>query len=276
MAVKRLMLSNFAGGLGAQMKADRERDYDEACEDHHARLIALGQAVAVATQRLHVELAQWHLFRALRIWQDRRCLQSAHDNLLRSAPTVRQPSVKEQQAWAGETGEESLDDYLDEILGNEWLLVSGYCSRGGEIDRILLGPHGIAAFEVKSNKGTVYHKSGRWQVERTGRDGKSLGWKDLSRAPDAQITKAARPLEQWLKKNGINQPVVRVVLFTRATLGSLDNPDADYIATLDGFDMRRVLGSAPCLTADQVDLIRKLILSDHAYWERQQQKRASG
>lgn len=141
MAVKRLMLSNFAGGLGAQMKADRERDYDEACEDHHARLIALGQAVAVATQRLHVELAQWHLFRALRIWQDRRSLLSAHDKILRSAPTVRQPSVKEQQAWAGETGEESLDDYLDEILGNEWLLVAGYCSRGGEIDRILVVSH---------------------------------------------------------------------------------------------------------------------------------------
>ena len=151
--------------------------------------------------------------------------------------------------------------------------MAGYCSRGGEIDRILVGPHGIAAFEVKSNKGKVYHKSGRWQVERSGRDGRSLGWKELARAPDAQVTKAVRALEQWLKRNGIDLPVVRVVLFTRATLASLDNPDADYIATLNGFDMRRVLGSAPCLTANQVELIRKLICRDHAYWEQQRQKR---
>jgi hypothetical protein len=174
-----------------------------------------------------------------------------------------------------------LDEFLGVALGDQWTLIAGYSGRSGEIDRILIGPWGVYAFEIKGNRGVIHSDGSQWRVERYGRRGDLLSVKELHRSPDAQLVRVVRPLQSWLGRNDVNHVTIRkVVLFTAedAILGRIQHKDVDVVTTLKGLDLGNLFnpGSEDSRLSPQLcERIVNLIQADHDFWERKRGNRPS-
>ncbi|MFN3884607.1 MAG: nuclease-related domain-containing protein, partial [Rhodocyclaceae bacterium] len=164
----------------------------------------------------------------------------------------------------------------------QWTLIAGYHGRTGEIDRILIGPYGVFAFEIKGNRGVINANANGWWVERYDRHGTLINAKQLPRAPDAQLEKATASLQQWLKRNGIHERISRIVLFAAedAALGRIEHSRADWVVTLRGLDLGRLFLSGPHASdgehcdAEMRERIVGLVLKDHKFNAARQRKPA--
>lgn len=271
-----IVLSNFAGQTAEALRRQREQEYEQESEAHRMRLEAARQSRDRAWSEAKRFLSRLELLEAWRSWRKSRQAEKDAARILARMPVVRPASIEEEQARAGDEAERRLDEFLSEALGENWTLIAGYHGRGGEIDRILVGPWGVYAFEIKGNRGVFHSDGARWWVEKFDRCGKALETKALPRSPDAQLVKAAGSLQRWLKRNGIDERITKVVLFTAedACLGRIERSSSDWVATLRGLDLGRlfdpasrkgILGAATCKR------VVRLILEDHAFWERQRQ-----
>ena len=57
---------------------------------------------------------------------------------------------------AGIEGEQLVASGLGHVLNDEWTLIRGYRNKRGEIDHLLLGPHGLIAIEGKHRNALVH------------------------------------------------------------------------------------------------------------------------
>jgi hypothetical protein len=192
---------------------------------------------------------------------------------------LRAASVEERQARAGDESERMLDEFLGFALGDQWTLIAGYSGRGGEIDRILIGPWGVYAFEIKGNRGVIHSDGSRWWVERYGKYGDLMGAKELHRAPDAQLARAVKPLQCWLDRNGVDGVGIRkVVLFAAedALIGRVQYKEVDVVTTLRGLDLGNLFNPGPegsRLSQQLCERIVILIQADHDFWKRKRRTR---
>jgi hypothetical protein len=115
---------------------------------------------------------EFRLIDAWQAWLKARRTQTTRTRVRFAPPRVRSASIEEQQARFGDEAEGRLDDYLAEHLGEQWTLIAGYVGRGGEIDRVLVGPGGIYAFEIKGNRGIIHADETGWYAERFDRRGR--------------------------------------------------------------------------------------------------------
>jgi len=268
-----ITLSRFAGDRANALRQQRIHDYELRCAEHQSRLVEYIGVRDVARLRAKQALRNFRLLDAWRSWHESRRAEKVLEQLRRMAPVVRAASIEEQQARVGDEAERRLDDCLAVALDAKWTLIAGYSGRGGEIDRILIGPWGIYAFEVKGNRGVIHSDGSRWWVARFGRHGKPLGIKVIPRAPDAQLAASTKWLAKWFARNGIWEPIVRVVLFTAddARLGIIRSTDADLVATLRSLDLGNLFdpGSKRSSLAPQLcERIANLVVRDHLFWWR--------
>ena len=95
--------------------------------------------------------------------------------LQRRAPTrpafYHATTDQEEILTAGMTGEQLVASELGRALGDDWVLLSGYRNRGGEIDHLLLGPRGLFAMEVKHRNATVSIEGDDWRFDKYDRYG---------------------------------------------------------------------------------------------------------
>lgn len=137
-------------------------------------------------------------------------------------------TVEEAKIRSGIEGESRLDDFLRSRFDDGWTIIAGYRAHEGEIDRILVGPNGVFAFEVKNLGGVIHCDGDRWWRDKTDRYG-SVVERDIpiadngGRSPSRQINDATDAMEGLLRKNGYDVAVVRVIVFShqKATLGSI-------------------------------------------------------
>ena len=240
-------------------------DLDEALIRHE--LLRRRATNARDRARGHKQWIAW-LRSALAVWKLRR---------LAPAPAARAsdmppPSDAEEKLAAGVAGEQHVVEELGRVLGNDWVLLRGYCNRRGEIDHLLLGPPGLVAIESKHLNATVHCDGDSWRFEKFDRFGNLVARGELSdrggRSPSVQLNEPADLLEQFLNTRGGTISILRIVLLTHPSSrrGRCKHPSV-HVAT-SALTLARQLGDMPpVLGAAQRARIEELIARDHRFHE---------
>ena len=186
---------------------------------------------------------------------------------------VREQAGDDDRVWeAGSVGEQIVTDRLAGILGDEWVLLSGYYGPGGEIDRLLVGPDGICAVEVKHLNGRVHATSDRWQLDKYDRYGNLVERgrviaNNAGMSPSQQVNRAVEPLERFLATRNAVSRIDRAVILTheRSQLGDLSDFTIDYIGLARDLSVVDLLPLKRGFKPGTVDAVVSLIQQDHGY-----------
>lgn len=203
---------------------------------------------------------------ALAVWRERRRVPVGPAVSLRI-------SSREGSLAAGAAGERQVTEALGRVLGGEWTLFEGYRNRRGEIDRVLLGPGGLFAIEVKHWNATMYCTGDKWSYIRYDKHGNEVGRGDMTdkrdRSPSLQLNEPASDLEAFLRSRGHEVAIRRILVFTHpeAKLGHCTKPTVQ-VAPSVGHLVRGVRKARPALAADQLKQLERLIIADHQHHEK--------
>jgi hypothetical protein len=178
----------------------------------------------------------------------------------------------EERLAAGVAGEQQVVTELGQALGDDWVLLRGYCNRRGEIDHLLIGPPGLIAIESKHLNATVHCDGDAWRFEKFDRFGNLVGHGSISdrggRSPSVQLNEPADLLEQFLRTRGGTISILRVVLLTHPSSrrGRCKHPNV-HVATSALTLARQFNDMPPVLVAAQRARLEELIARDHRYHE---------
>ncbi len=195
-------------------------------------------------------------------------------------PVPEGPGGEERRYTSGREGELKVDEYLGSLLGDEWIVLAGYRNIKGEIDRILVGPMGIFAMEIKNINGLVSCDGDVWTRDKYDRygnlkesnvliiDGKKDGRR---RCPGKQLNEPADVLERYLGRMFPNLRICRIVVFTheRATLGTIQNSSVDQVVHISSWKLEITFGKSSFrLTGCDAQKVVRKIEDSHRYMER--------
>lgn len=113
----------------------------------------------------------------------------------------------------GRLGEDTLTSFLATCLDNRFVLLRNYTppapfARGGDIDALLVGPHGVTVFEVKTWSGRFAVEQGRWLCWQ----GRGKGWAPAYENPTEQVHANMGRIRDFLSSKGLGGiPVVPVI-----------------------------------------------------------------
>lgn len=266
--IKIIVLSSYAKDKARQARQQREDDYTVEAEQHRLAIEARQRESEGRGYALAIAWYQREILGVIKAFKD--C------ETLRKTPTPRSPLIrsasKEEILWAnGHEGERMLDDFLQERLDNDWTLIAGCRNHKGEIDRILVGPMGVFAFEVKNHVGVIYCQGDRWWRDRFDHGDRILESgapiKDRGgRSPSQQLNES---VDQLQIQHGQLLPggrIIRIVLFTNAEarLGEMNGLTVDVVSTLASLDLVQVLGiSTTRLSPGQCESVCNSIVATH-------------
>lgn len=118
--------------------------------------------------------------------------------------------------WArGRMGEDRLAMALARCLDDRWILLRNYAppppwNTGGDIDAVLLGPHGVTVFEAKAWRGLYQIRGDEWKWRPFHR----AGWEPAFSNPSKQAMQNAQRVRGLLAAHGLKrvpvQPTVAV------------------------------------------------------------------
>jgi hypothetical protein len=243
-----LELSNHAAEKVDAARRRRHAEYEMASGRHQQALSARENEIEAWTRAKSVALSQREWRKAFKSWWQVRRAENAQ---VPHQPLISLPGRDEVLWAAGQEGERRLDAFLAARLGSDWTLIAGYKNAKGEIDRILVGPEGVFAFEVKNVNGVIHCDGDTWWRDKRDRYGnlveRGVPIADKGgRGPSRQINETADALEQFLGKRAVKVRVVRVVVFThdRAVLGTMENIAVNIVATLAGLDLERMIAQS--------------------------------
>jgi len=140
----------------------------------------------------------------------RHARQAAHQEDVRLADASAIDSALEE-------GGRQAKIFLQSLLGDEWMMISGYRNSAGGIGQLLVGEHGVVAMTSLHLDATVHCHGDKWRAEvfdhRAGKRIAEIRLHDQAgRSPSTQLNQAADELEQFLRSSGIGIAVLRVVL----------------------------------------------------------------
>ena len=162
------------------------------------------------------------------------------------------------------------------MLGDEYTLVCGYKNQKGEIDQILVGPHGVICIEIKFMNGHISCAGDSWSRDRYDNYGnlleKNVPIRDKGgRGPSAQINESADRLEEFLRQRMEIERVCRAVVFAHesSVLKSIKAPAVDVVTDLKTFAIWRLINGMP-RNASRISVEKAvdLISRDHEFHER--------
>ncbi len=164
----------------------------------------------------------------------------------------------------GQRGEERALNVMFGVLDGRWWLFRNVELPGrrlGDLDSVLVGPHGVWSVEVKAYSGEYRNIGDQWE--------KRLGtrWHSIRKNPTRQARRNAAELSQLLATHQIKQWVSPVIVWANPeSTVLLDNPSTS-VWTLDQLsDGLKDLSSKPPIPAAQVEKIveiLKKICQDH-------------
>jgi hypothetical protein len=129
----------------------------------------------------------------------------------------------EAQAFAkGRRGEERLVAFLRERLDGRWALFRNVVlpSSKGDIDAVLIGPHGLYALEVKAYSGYYRNQRKRWRKRFMG------VWRSIDHNPTRQALRNAQRLHKYLAGQGVDVWVEPRVVWAGSGKVWLERPAA--------------------------------------------------
>lgn len=142
-------------------------------------------------------------------------LARRHDRLqYRALRQLAYEHQREAEHWAvGRAGEEFIAATLAAQLDDRYILLRNYtppapCQSGGDIDALLLGPHGVTVFEVKALRGEFRCEGAEWYW-RSGRGG---SWQEAIVNPSRQAMMNAQRIRETLRLHGIGDVRVRPIV----------------------------------------------------------------
>ncbi|MDD5296541.1 MAG: nuclease-related domain-containing protein [Rhodocyclaceae bacterium] len=240
-----LELSNHAADKADAARSIRLAGYSQSLGHYQRAISDREQAIQGWQRAKSVALSRREWLVAFKSWRQ---LRAAKNAPVPQAPLSSLPGREETLWAAGQEGERRLDAFLASRLDSNWTLLAGYKNAKGEVDRILVGPEGVFAFEVKNLNGVIHCDGDHWWRDKRDRYGnlveRGVPIADKGgRGPSRQINEAADTLERFLGKRAARAPkVTRVVVFThdRAVLGAMENVSVNIVATLTGLDMDRM------------------------------------
>ncbi len=207
--------------------------------------------------------------------------QTSEDAIHKNQAALKELKIDEAKIKSGVAGEAKLDAFFREQFCDGWTIIAGYRAHEGEIDRILVGPKGVFAFEVKNLGGVIHCDGDRWWRDKTDRRGNVIE-RDIpivdngGRSPSRQINDAADALERLLRENGHHGPVVRVIVFThpRTAFGNIKNLSADILGMIPGLNTGKLLDRGKELPQDDARRIVTMIRRHHEWFERKERQSA--
>lgn len=191
-------------------------------------------------------------------------------------PLMAAPSLEEIVWSAGGEGEKRVTEKISAFLSDDWVLISGYRNQGGEIDKLLIGPLGIMAIEIKFVNGRVFCDGDKWWRDKYDRYG-NLVETDVpiadkrGRGPSAQVNSAADRLQSFLSKRSSIQSVARAVVLSHdsSEIGRIHNQTVDFVATLGQLSLRTIASSmSGGLAGVAPERVVQLICKDHEFHQR--------
>lgn len=117
----------------------------------------------------------------------------------------------------GESGEQALVTCLSKQLDDSWILLQDYLPPppwrgGGDIDGVLIGPHGVAVFEAKAWKGFFRYSGDQWYYQRS----QQAPWEAAQHNPTKQALENTKRLQQTLQHLGFQKvPVQPLIAFAQ-------------------------------------------------------------
>lgn len=196
------------------------------------------------------------------------------------SPAVTVPSEAEEKLAAGVAGEQQAAQEFGRVLGDDWVLIRGYCNKRGEIDHLLLGPPGLIAVESKHLNATVYCDGDEWRFEKFDRSGNLVERGSIAdrggRSPSVQLNEPADMLEEFIGARAGKVSMLRVVLLTHSNSrrGKCRKPTV-HIATSAALLAGQLNDMPPVLSASQRARIEQLIARDHRYHQARRPPRAA-
>jgi len=185
-------------------------------------------------------------------------------------PVMQRPGSDEQVWQAGGDGEKNVQSFLQVNLDDSWVLLSGYRTRKGEIDQVLIGPPGVFAFEVKHLNGIVSCHHDYWTRSKRDRNGYIVERDKViedkkGRSPSQQINDAADALQGMLDRKFGKGRVKRAVILSHpsARLGKIDALTVDFLGCLSDSTLIGFLGHDKRVTPEGVEEIVGAIRDDH-------------
>lgn len=187
---------------------------------------------------------------------------------------IERARIDRAKAEHGQQGEQALPDWFRPRLSDEWRMFHGCYNNKGEIDHLLLGPPGLWAVEVKSDRAKLVVFGDDWELTKLDNGGNIVGRK---RAADGrgrnwgrQVSEPAAILATRLARKGHNVPIrTAVVMVTqRAEVVDVVMPGVDLVtASIEEFAKTATTG-APILDHEQLAAIDDLIVEHHRYFEK--------
>ena len=237
--------------------------YQDALIRHQARV----QTIRVRRDRAREHRQWWTWLRlTFAVWAEQR-----------RAPAKPVPDQAdadtEEKIRAGIAGEQLVATDLGRALADDWTLLRGYRNRRGEIDHLLLGPHGLFAIEVKNINATVYVDGDRWRADKYDNYGNLVEQRPITdrrgRSPSEQLNEPADELERFLRERGQLVTIQRLVVLThrRSRLGPSRRPTV-RVATSTGDVLSLVDASDGQLDVRRRAEVERLIRRDHDFHAR--------
>ncbi len=198
-----------------------------------------------------------------------------------AASEAEHTTIRVSQQTKGERGEQALLAALAEALGDDWIAFTGYLTKKGEADLVLVGPDGVWVIEIKNRRVRLYVAGpDRWYYDKLSLSGRAQGQAAAcdngGRVWGRQASEAAGALWRWLDRQGHAVPVrAAVVLMDSMAEVVLQGESGVDLVTARASDLLVTIQvrSTP-LAVSQRRTIESLIRKDHAHTVHQRAERA--
>ena len=277
--MKTIVLSDHIGDRRKALAEERDREYDAALQSYKDAVKRHEQELSRREQALVEAFRQRQVWRTILGFFSYVCF--LFDTGPRAPALVRRRTRlrtrEETLLEVGREGEQRVAALLGRMLGDEWMLLTGYCNPRGEIDQILVGPLGVFALEIKNLSGQIHCQGDVWWRDKYDSRGRivqtNLPVTDRTgRGPSVQVNTAADCLQQFLNRT-LTIRIVRAVIFAhdRSRMGTISNQTVEYIAPLDEATIKDMLTIVKSpLDATQASSVVALIERDHKFHEKSQ------
>jgi hypothetical protein len=276
------VLSDHGGDRLRKREAERGQRYDLQLREftnrvkmREARIDALKASRALAwTEKRYLHA----LGRTLVIVLE--CYRKHSDEKRR--PVKAGAGVEDSILENGRQGEMRVEEYLARQLDDRWTLLCGYKNGKGEIDRIVIGPDGVFALEIKNYRGVISCRGDEWKRDKYDRWGNLVRHDEPivdkgGRGPSRQVNEPADLLETFLVRTVPGCKICRCVVFSAcdAELADISGITVDGVYLLRCFDVQDMLCKS-AFKPDAPEAVEKLarqIERDHHFWEGRSKKR---
>ncbi|MEM7322899.1 MAG: nuclease-related domain-containing protein [Actinomycetota bacterium] len=251
--------------------SDAERAHEDARTEERSAHDQMADAEAAMAAATH-HRSWWQRFLAVPSADERiaATLVARHTRaVIRAGRSIEQAEIARAKAAQGSEGELVLPTWFRTRLSDEWRMFQGYRNNRGEIDHLLLGPPGLWAVEVKTNRAKLRVYGDDWELTRLDGGGNEVGRRQATdgggRTWGRQVGEPAAVLARRLAARSFEVPVRTAVLLVRpgARIVDVIKPGVDLVsAEIEEFD-RAATAGPPILDHDQLAAIDEVIVEHH-------------